>query len=190
MMNMKIWRIVAVALATATWSCSPSTTPPASEDAGGTVPAEVAAARAVQPTPREPLNPKNAQALPESPLTISSGDKTHRFTVELADDDTERGIGLMHRGQMGAEHGMLFDFFTPRRVAFWMRNTFIPLDMLFLKSDGEVVSIFENVTPHSEDTVGPDRPVRAVLELNAGTAKKLGLKPGDVVHHAAFKNAP
>jgi uncharacterized membrane protein (UPF0127 family) len=141
-------------------------------------------------TPREPLNPKSAQALPESPLTVSSGGKSHRFTVELADDDTERGIGLMHRGQMADDHGMLFDFETPRRVAFWMRNTFIPLDMLFLKSDGEVVSIIENVTPHSEDTVGPSRPVRAVLELNAGLVKKLGLKVGDMVHHAAFKNGP
>jgi uncharacterized membrane protein (UPF0127 family) len=141
-------------------------------------------------TPREALNPKNAQVLPQSPLSITSGDKSHRFTVELADDDTERGIGLMHRGQMAADHGMLFDFETPRRVAFWMRNTFIPLDMLFLKSDGEVVSIIEDVRPHSEDTVGPSRPVRAVLELNAGMAKKLGLKVGDMVHHAVFKNEP
>lgn len=147
-------------------------------------------AQAKQWTPREPLDPKKAQSLAESPLTISGGGNSHRFTVELADDDEERGIGLMHRGQMEADHGMLFDFFTPRRVAFWMRNTFIPLDMLFVKSDGEVVSIIENVTPHSEDTVGPDRPVRAVLELNAGTVKKLGLKVGDVIHHAAFKNAP
>lgn len=143
---------------------------------------------AKQWTPREPLNPKSAQALPASPLAISSGTALHRFTVELADDDAERGIGLMHRGHMDADHGMLFDFVSARRVAFWMRNTFIPLDMLFLKSDGEVVAIVENVMPHSEDTVGPDRPVRAVLELNAGTAKRLGLKVGDIVRHAVFKN--
>lgn len=141
-------------------------------------------------TPREPLNPKHAQALPESPLSIASGAVTHRFTVELADDDGERGIGLMHRDAMPSDHGMLFDFETPRRVAFWMRNTFIPLDMIFVKSDGEIVSIRENIQPHSEDTVGPDRPVRAVLELNAGTAKKLGLKVGDRIYHAVFKNAP
>jgi uncharacterized membrane protein (UPF0127 family) len=152
------------------------------------VPAAGSLAR--EATPREPLNPKNAQALPESPLAISSGATTHRFTVELADDDTERGIGLMHRGQMAADHGMLFDFETARRVGFWMRNTFIPLDMLFLKSDGEVVSIAENVQPHTETPVGPDRPVRAVLELNAGMVKKLGLKVGDKIQHAVFKNAP
>ena len=147
-------------------------------------------ATAKQWTPREPLNSKNAQTLPESPLSISSGAATHRFTVELADDEEERGIGLMHRDKMAADHGMLFDFMTPRRVGFWMRNTFIPLDMLFTKSDGEIVSIVENVQPHVEDPVGPERPVRAVLELNAGTAKTLGLKVGDVVHHAVFKNLP
>lgn len=137
-------------------------------------------------SPHEPLDPKKAQSLPEAPLSIAG----HNFTVELADDDQEREIGLMHRGQMAADHGMLFDFTTPRRVGFWMRNTFIPLDMLFVKSDGEIVSIIENVKPHSETPVGPDRPVRAVLELNGGTVKKLGLKVGDVVHHAAFKNTP
>lgn len=168
-MNMKLSRFVCcvLALAAFTWD-----------------------AHAKQLTPREPLDPKKAQVLPESPLMIEGGATPHRFTVELADDDEERGIGLMHRGSMDDAHGMLFDFGTPRRVGFWMRNTFIPLDMLFMKSDGEVVDIIENVTPHSEDPVGPDRPVRAVLELNAGLVKKLGLKVGDVVRHAAFKNAP
>jgi hypothetical protein len=98
-------------------------------------------------------NPAEAQALPESPLVISSGAQA-------------------------------------RRVAFWMRNTFIPLDMIFIKSDGEIVSIFENVPPLNDNTVGPERPVRAVLELNAGISKKLGLKVGDVVRHAAFNNGP
>ena len=127
---------------------------------------------------REAPNPAEAQALPESPLVISSGDQAHRFTVELADDDAERSTGLMHRAQMNDDHGMLFDFHTPRRVAFWMRNTFIPLDMIFIKSDGEIVSIFENVPPLNDNTVGPERPVRAVLELNAGEAAKRGLKVG------------
>lgn len=135
-------------------------------------------------------NPAEAQTLPQSPLVIASGAQLHRFTVELADDDAERSTGLMHRGQMNDDHGMLFDFHTPRRVAFWMRNTFIPLDMIFIKSDGEIVSIFENVPPLNDNTVGPERPVRAVLELNAGMSKKLGLKVGDMVRHAAFNNGP
>lgn len=136
--------------------------------------------------PHEALDPKKAQVLAESALVIGA----HKFTVEFADDDKEREIGLMHRAKMADDHGMLFDFMTPRRVGFWMRNTFIPLDMLFVKSDGEIVAIMENVTPHSEDPVGPDRPVRAVLELNGGIVKKLGIKVGDVVQHAAFKNMP
>ncbi len=146
----------------------------------------LSAAAAAEPKPHEPLDPKKAQSLPESPLTIG----THKFTIELADDDKEREIGLMHRGQMADDHGMLFDFGSPRRVGFWMRNTFIPLDMLFMKSDGEIVSIIENVRPHVETPVGPDRPIRAVLELNGGLAKKLGLKVGDVVRHAVFNNGP
>jgi len=139
--------------------------------------------------PHEALNPQKAQSLPLSPLIIASGDAQHAFTVELADDDGKRTIGLMHRAEMAADRGMLFDFHTPRRVGFWMRNTFIPLDMIFARSNGEIVSIIENVQPHTEKPVGPDRPVRAVLELNAGTVKKLGLKIGDMIHHAAFKNA-
>ena len=181
---MKRVRILAVALALGTiWSCSQPTVAPASQESAGT-------AQAKRWTPHEPLDPKKAQSLPESPLVIVSNGASHRFTVELADDDAERGTGLMHRGSMAADHGMIFDFQTPRRVAFWMRNTFIPLDMLFLKSDGEIVHIIENVAPHSEDTVGPDRPVRGVLELNAGIVKKLGLKVGDVVQHAVFRNGP
>lgn len=148
----------------------------------------VFAAAARDWTPREPLDPTKAQTLPTAPLSIVSGTERHTFVVELADEDAERGIGLMHRPHMDAGHGMLFDFQRPRRVNFWMRNTFIALDMLFLRSDGEVVSIVEDVQPHSEDTVGPNRPVRAVLELNAGTVKKLGLKIGDRVQHAVFKN--
>lgn len=140
------------------------------------------------PAPYEPLNPAKAQSLPSSLLTIQSGSKTHAFTVELADEDEERNTGLMHRAELGADRGMLFDFVQSRRATFWMRNTFIPLDMLFAKSDGEIVHIVENVRPHVEQPVGPDRPVRAVLELNAGTVAKLGIRPGDVIRHAAFGN--
>ncbi len=164
-------------------SCEQAAPQARSQAAAGVV---EAASPARDLAPHEPLDPTKAQALPEAPLTVAG----HAFTVELADDDHEREIGLMHRGQMAADHGMLFDFVTPRRVGFWMRNTFIPLDMLFLKSDGEIVAIMENIRPHAETPVGPDRPVRAVLELNGGVAGKLGLKVGDAVHHHVFKNLP
>lgn len=175
----KASRTILLVLAVAGPACSAPSSP-ASEPAAATTGI----------TPHEPLNPKSAQALPEAPLVISSGAQSHRFTVELADDDDERSIGLMHRAKMSDDHGMLFDFQTPRRVGFWMRNTFIPLDMIFIKSDGEIVSISENIQPHNETPVGPARPVRAVLELNAGLAKKLGLKVGDIVRHAVFNNGP
>jgi uncharacterized protein len=140
--------------------------------------------------PHEPLDPSKAQSLPTSPLAIQSGGGIHRFVVELADTQTERNIGLMHRNQLAADRGMLFDFFTERPESFWMRNTFIPLDIFFIKASGEIVNIAENTIPHSEKPVASQQPVRAVLELVGGTAKRLGLKAGDVVQHAIFQNPP
>src|SRR5262249_35196402 len=115
--------------------------------------------------PHEPLNPAKAQTLPTSPLAIQSGAKTHAFTVELAATQSQRDTGMMHRTEVAADRGMLFDFQREQRVRFWMRNTFIPLDMLFIKSNGEVAFIVENATPHSDAPRGPDEPVQAVLEL-------------------------
>jgi uncharacterized membrane protein (UPF0127 family) len=138
--------------------------------------------------PREPLNPAKAQSLPTSPLTIESGSARHTFTVELAATGPERDTGLMHRNQLAADRGMLFDFQREQPVRFWMRNTFIPLDMIFIRANGEIIAIAENTVPHSETPVGPPRPAQAVLELAGGTAARLGLKPGDVVRHPIFKN--
>ncbi len=139
--------------------------------------------------PYEPLNPAKAQTLTTSPLTIISNGKTHKFTVELAETDEQRDIGLMHRTQLAPDHGMLFDFHDAQIVRFWMRNTFIPLDMLFIRGDGTVVSVFKNVRPHDEAPVGPNARVQAVLELAAGTADRLDLKMGDKVTHTIFKTA-
>lgn len=136
--------------------------------------------------PHEPLNPAKAQLLTTSPLTIDSGGKALKFNVELASSPREHEIGLMHRNVMAPEHGMLFDFHQEKRASFWMRNTFIPLDMLFIRANGEIEAITVNAVPHSETPNGPVRPVQAVLELVGGTAQKLGIKPGDRVHHAIF----
>lgn len=138
--------------------------------------------------PHEPLNPAKAQSLPMSLLTIESGAARHTFTVELADTDTERSIGMMHRTQMAADHGMLFDFQREERLRFWMRNTFISLDLIFIGSDGRIIGIAEKAVPHSESPIGPAKPAQAVLEVVGGTAARLGLKRGDVVRHAIFKN--
>lgn len=153
-----------------------------------TIPLRVPTALAQYFQPHEPLNPAKAQSLPTSPLTIEQNGKTFKFTVELADTDKEREIGLMHRNQLAEDRGMLFNFYTEQQLSFWMRNTFIPLDMLFIHKDGKVEFIAQNVQPHDERPVGPRTPVLAVLEVPAGTAARLGLTPGAVVHHAIFKN--
>jgi len=149
--------------------------------------AGIAACDASQLRPHEPLDPAKAQSLPTSPLTIQSGSVTHTFTVELARTERERNIGLMHRNYLAPDRGMLFDFQSEQPEKFWMRNTFIPLDMLFVRATGEIVFIAENTVPHSDMPVGPNVPVQAVLELAGGTAKRLGLKPGDIVRHPVLK---
>jgi uncharacterized membrane protein (UPF0127 family) len=132
-------------------------------------------------TPQNPVGPTD-------PLTIVSGDTSHAFKVELADTPKESEMGLMHRSSMPKDHGMIFDFRPEREVNMWMKNTLIPLDMLFLDGDGTVLAIAENARPHSERLVGPGIPVSSVLELNAGMVKELGIKPGDKVLHKLFGN--
>ena len=140
--------------------------------------------------PHEPLNPAKAQSLAVSPLTIESDGKILKFNVELASTEKEQEIGLMHRNVMAPEHGMLFDFHMEKRASFWMHNTFIPLDMVFIRASGEIAAIKDNAIPHSEAPIGPAQPVQAVLVLVGGAAAKLGIKPGDRVHHPIFGNAP
>ena len=145
---------------------------------------------AQSPRPFEPFNSAKAQSLPTSPLSIQSDGKSHAFTVELADTQDERDIGLMHRDHLDADKGMLFDLQRSQIERFWMRNTFIPLDMIFIRANGAIAFIAENTTPHSEQPVGPNDLVRAVLEVPAGKAKRLGIKTGDLVRHVIFGNAP
>jgi uncharacterized membrane protein (UPF0127 family) len=138
--------------------------------------------------PHEPFNPAKAQSLPASMLSIQSGGQSYSFTVELADTQAERDVGLMHRDKLAADHGMLFDFQREQPERFWMRNTFIPLDMIFIRANGTIAYIAENTVPHSERPIGPSEPVRAVLEVPGGTAKRLGIGRGDVVRHSIFGN--
>jgi uncharacterized membrane protein (UPF0127 family) len=121
-----------------------------------------------------------------SELTIESGGKRHKFAIEFADNDERRTIGLMYRRQMAADAGMLFDFKRDAPVAMWMRNTLIPLDMLFADRAGIVRHVHERAVPLSEAIISPEVPVRAVLELNGGTASRLGLKAGDRMIHPMF----
>ena len=110
------------------------------------------------------------------------------FSVEVMRNDAERARGLMHRRFLPADRGMLFDFQAEQPVMMWMRNTIIPLDMVFIARDGKIVNIAENTEPLSETTIPSDGPVTAVLELNAGTAARLAIKKGDSARHAMFGN--
>lgn len=125
----------------------------------------------------------------KSSLTIQSGGRELKFDVELALNDAERARGLMFREKLGPYDGMLFDFYREAPVSFWMKNTLIPLDMLFIAADGTIRSIHANAVPHSIETIPSEFPVRAVLEINGGSAKLLGIKPGDKVLHSIFGNA-
>lgn len=128
-------------------------------------------------------------AFQKSALTIDTASGPHRFALEMALTPEEQEQGLMFRKTLAADAGMLFDFGATRPVAFWMKNTLIPLDMLFIAADGRVADIHERAVPLSEATIEAKVPVRAVLEVNGGTVARLGIKPGDVVHHPIFGNA-
>ena len=123
------------------------------------------------------------------PLTIATDGDATMFTVEIADTEATRERGLMFRQRLPENHGMLFDFGQPQPVSMWMKNTYIPLDMVFIRSDGSIAYIAENTVPKSLDTIGITEPVRAVLELPGGTAKKKDIRAGDIVYHRLFSNA-
>lgn len=131
----------------------------------------------------------SADPMDVTPLTIKSGDTEHVFTVEVADDNEEIAYGLMDRESMDADKGMLFEFAQPREPAMYMKNTLIPLDMLFISVDGKIEMIARNTVPGSLRTISPGVPVKSVLELNAGKSAELGIKPGDEVIHPIFGNA-
>lgn len=127
---------------------------------------------------------------PVTPLAIETAQGSHSFSVEIADDNAERGQGLMNRHSMSRDHGMLFIYEKDQPVSFWMKNTYIPLDLIFISSDGVVRRVSMNAEPHDLEGIPSGEPVRAVLEVNAGTAIALGIKSGDRIRHAAFGTAP
>jgi uncharacterized protein len=130
----------------------------------------------------------SAPAAGQSTLEIVSKSGVHAFTVELAANDAERQRGLMFRKELPEGRGMLFDFEEERPVAFWMHNTYISLDMIFIRADGHILSIAENTEPLSDRLVPSGGSVRAVLEVIAGTAHKFGIAPGDSVVSPIFGN--
>jgi len=127
-------------------------------------------------------------AAEEQTLEIVSRTGVHTFTVELAVTDEERQQGLMFRRELPEGRGMLFDFKQDQNVTMWMKNTFIPLDMIFIRADGRIHRIAENTEPESTRIIPAGAPVRAVLEVIGGTAKKLGIRAGDRVANPLFRS--
>src|ERR1700756_5757308 len=126
------------------------------------------------------------QRFATSELTIVSATGPHRFTVEVAETPAQMEQGLMFRRAMAPDAGMLFDYKQPTMATMWMRNTLIPLDMLFVDANGRIVNIHERAVPQSDAIIAAASPVRAVIELNGGTAARLGIKPGDRVLFPIF----
>ena len=122
----------------------------------------------------------------ESLLTIAAADDRFEFQVEMAVSPAQRSQGLMFRESLEEDRGMLFDFGQPQQATMWMRNTYVPLDMLFIDEHGRITQIAADAQPLSDAVIASREPVRAVLELRGGVSAKLGIKPGDRVIHPLF----
>jgi uncharacterized membrane protein (UPF0127 family) len=121
-------------------------------------------------------------------LSIETAKGSHEFDIELALAPDQQSQGLMFRRELAVDAGMLFFHQRERVASMWMRNTFVPLDMLFVASDGKIVHIVERTVPQSLATISAGKPVRAVLEVNAGTVRRLAIKSGDRLIHPLFGN--
>jgi len=130
--------------------------------------------------------PSYGDTLPRELLTIHSAEGPRVFSVEIAADEAARTQGLMFRRSLPVADGMLFLYARPERVFFWMKNTAIPLDIAFIDKDGRIIRIAADTIPFTEATIASGFPVRAVLEINAGTAARLGIQAGDLVESASL----
>ena len=119
----------------------------------------------------------------EGRLTVHTATGEHVFSVEIADEPAERSKGLMFREELADDAGMLFDFHAEQTVSFWMQNTLIPLDMIFIGADGVVKTIHVNARPLDPTSIPSQVPVRYVLEIPGGRSTEIGLEPGDTVEH-------
>jgi hypothetical protein len=145
------------------------------------------AATAADALARDPV--ATFAGLPRSELQVVTASGSHRFEVWIAADDRSRERGLMFVTSLPPDQGMLFLFEHPQYAAFWMKNTYLSLDLIFIRADGVVVNIELDARPHSEEPIASTAPVTAVLELLAGTAKRIGLSAGSRIVHPAFAGA-
>lgn len=143
------------------------------------------AAEAIGRRPPPPL-----ADLPKSEVQVVTATGAHRFQVWIAADQPSRGRGLMFVRELPEDCGMLFVFAPPQHVAFWMQNTYLSLDLLFIAADGHIVNIIERAVPMSTDPLESKAPVAAVLEVLGGTASRLGIRPGDRLSYRALEPVP
>jgi uncharacterized membrane protein (UPF0127 family) len=136
------------------------------------------------------LLPPGADAAGNGTLVLKTDSGPHSFTIEVATTNGERALGLMYRRALPADAGMLFLYDTPQPLTMWMRNTIIPLDMIFIGADGKVHRIESHTEPFSTQIISSDGDVKGVLEVNAGTAAAIGLKAGDQVVYPGLDQAP
>jgi uncharacterized membrane protein (UPF0127 family) len=127
-----------------------------------------------------------AAGLPRDVLLVETASSQYRFEVEIADNEDERAEGLMYRQAMADNAGMLFLYPSARPVEFWMKNTVLSLDIVFVRADGTIARIAANTTPMSEDLIPSGEPVLAVLEVKAGIMRELGINPGDRLRNAKY----
>jgi uncharacterized membrane protein (UPF0127 family) len=127
-----------------------------------------------------------ARAASIQPLEIATKSGVHVFSVEMATTEEEKTTGLMYRKELPDGKGMLFDFSPEQQISMWMKNTYISLDMIFIRADGRILRIAENTEPLSTRIISSGGLAKGVLEVIAGTAQKYGIQPGDRVAHPLF----
>jgi hypothetical protein len=136
-----------------------------------------------------PLAAQEPVVFDRTELTIvTAGGGRHLFKVDWAKSWPQKSRGLMFRKSMPHDAGMLLDYDPPERASIWMRNTLIPLDLIFIRADGIIESIYYGAKPHDETARPSKGPVRAVLEVNAGVTRLIGIREGDRVEHPIFKS--
>ncbi|NEU12210.1 DUF192 domain-containing protein [Methylobacterium sp. BTF04] len=155
-------------------------------DVRGALAAALLCLVAASASPRD-AEAQDSKAGVVEPLVITTRTGPHRFEVEVMRTDADRSRGLMFRRSMAPEHGMLFDFAAVAPVAMWMKNTYLPLDMVFIRANGTIVRVAADTEPLSTKVIPSGEPVLSVLELNAGTAARLGIRSGDTVEHPLFQ---
>ena len=131
---------------------------------------------------------QNFSTFDRSKLQIITKTGKHEFIVEIAVTNRQHAQGLMFRQSLAKNAGMLFDYKVPTPISMWMKNTFIPLDMIFIDNGGKVINIVQRAIPFSENVISSAGKARGVLEVNGGTASRLGIIPGDKVLHRIFGN--